>query len=499
MTDIIEASPDLVWVKDLNGVYQSCNAAYAFYLGRDVDQIVGKNDHDLTTHEQAEMYLAHDRRTIAGRKPTRVEERHTPAHGSQEQLFEVVKTPVLSAVGDIMGVQGIARNITERRAVEDELMAANAQRRMLELCIAKLNDVVVITEAEPIDMPGPRVVFVNDAFERMTGYSRAETLGQSPRKLQGAKTQRSELDRIRQAIAQWKPVHAELINYKKSGEAFWVELDIVPVANEVGWYTHWIAVQRDITQRKAADAEMLLICDRAMEASRLKSEFLSSISHEMRTPMNGVIGMAQVLQGTPLTDTQQMYVAHIVRAAQDYTQVIEKALDFSKASAGNLAIDSRPLELLPLLQACEQAMINPAQAKKLQLQMVLDPHLPNTVLGDERRLKQCVMILLDNAVKFTAQGYIELRVHVVDADRQVRSLRFEVCDTGIGLSKSDHERLFYPLVQGDGSITRRYGGVGLGLVLCKQLVELMQGRIGVDSTKGQGSTFWFELPLRVVA
>lgn len=499
VSDIIDASPDLVWVKDLDGFYLSCNLPFARYIGFESAQIIGKTDFDLTTPEEAAGFRAHDRQTIAARKATVIEELHTPAQGSCPQLFEIIKTPVYDAHGQVSGVQGIGRDITQRRAAETALQEANEQRRLLELCIPKLNEMVVITEAQTIDLPGPRIVFVNDAFERMTGYSRGEAMGQSPRLLQGPKTDRSELDRVRKALLSGQPVQVELLNYKKNGEEFWSEIQIVPVADDTASITHWIAVERDVTQRKAAEAEMLFICDRALEASRLKSEFLSTISHEMRTPMNGVIGMAHVLQGTDLSELQQMYVGHIVSAAQDYMQVIGKALDFSKMDTGKLVIECRPFDLLAMIQGVKDATQPKADAKQLALQITRDANLPTTLLGDERRLRQCLMFLLDNAVKFTAKGSAALEVKAVCWDGDVPAVRFAVTDTGIGLSDSDRLRLFRPFVQGDGSPTRRYGGVGLGLVICQQLIELMQGRLGVQSTPGEGSTFWFEVSLRAAA
>lgn len=369
---------------------------------------------------------------------------------------------------------------------------------LLERCIANLNDAVLITKVEPFGEPRPRIVFANDAFERMTGYSRSETLGQSPRQLlQGPKTQRSVLDCVYQNLSAWQPVHAELIYYKKNGEAAWTEIDIVQVADDLGWFR--ISVQRDITARKTADAELLYICDRAREASSLKSEFLSTISHEMRTPMNAVIGMGQLLQGTELTDTQRLYVDHMVAGAQDYMLVINKVLDFSIIESGQLTIDCLPVVLRPLLDGVESVISPKAAAKQLALHFTVDAGLPARLLGDERRLHQCLLILLDNAVKFTTRGSIGVAVSTVFWEGQVPAMRVTVTDTGIGLSDSDRERLFHPFVQGDGSITRRYGGIGLGLVICQQLIELMAGRFGVDSTFGKGSTFWFELPLRATA
>jgi PAS domain S-box-containing protein len=152
--------------------------------------------------------------------------------------------------GKVVSLVGVLQDITEQHEAQEHL-------RLLESCVSRLNDIVLITEAEPIDAPGPRIVFVNDAFERRTGYTREEVLGQTPRLLQGPRTQRAELDRIRAALEKWQPVRAELINYTKGGEEFWLDLDIVPIADAKGWFTHWVAVERDITQRKRAEQALV--------------------------------------------------------------------------------------------------------------------------------------------------------------------------------------------------------------------------------------------------
>jgi PAS domain S-box-containing protein len=493
MHDLIEVSPDLVWVKDVNGIYLSCNLPFEQYMATPRELIVGKTDFDLSTPEHAEHYRANDRQAIAARKPLATEEWHTPAQGGKPSLFEIIKTPVWDAAGNLTGVQGIGRDITLRRAAENALKKTEDQRRMLELCIAKLSEVVVITQVLPFEVPHPRIVFVNDAFERMTGYSRSEVLGKSPSLLRGPLTQLSELERINQALSQWQPVHAELIYYKKNGEHSWSEIDIAQVVGDIGWFR--ISVQHDISERKLAESSMLELLERAQESSRLKSAFLSGISHEMRTPMNAVIGLGQLLQDTELTSQQSMFVNHIVNSAQDYMQVIEKALDFSIIDSGHMGIEKRAFALRVVVQSLESQIAPKAQAKKLALCCSVDPVVPEELLGDERRLRQCLQILLDNAVKFTTTGRIDLLVSAVTADAETQaSLRFEVRDTGIGLTDSVRERLFYPFVQGDGSMTRQYGGIGLGLVIWRNLVTLMHGRMGVLSTPGQGSTFWFELP-----
>ncbi len=409
------------------------------------------------------------------------------------QLLEEFATQsrLLNAANQrIIDMQG-TRQDTDRK--NTMMTGVEGQHRLLELCIANLEEAVVITQVEPFEKPHPRIVFVNDAFERMTGYSRSEVLGKSPSLLLGQKTQHSEIERMRQGLSQWQHVQVELIAYKKNGQEYWVEIDISQVASDMGWFR--ISVQRDISVRKAAESDLLGMIARVQETSRLKSEFLSTITHEMRTPMNGVIGMAQLLQGTQLDEQQQLYADDIASSAQDYMDVIDKALDFSKLDSGQLAIRNLPFELLPMLADLETAVRAKADAKWLTLQVTHAADLPYKLLGDEQRLRQCLLFLLDNAVKFTAKGGVLLDVKVVRSDGQASTLCFAVTDTGIGLTEEDRAYLFRPFVQVDGSITRRYGGIGLGLIICQHLVALMQGRMGVQSTSGEGSTFWFELPL----
>lgn len=378
-----------------------------------------------------------------------------------------------------------------------ELSEAQAQMHLLNQCVAKINDVVLITEAEPYDQPGPRILYVNDAFERMTGYSRAEALGNTPRMLQGAHTQRSELNRMRRAFERWESVRAEVINYTKSGREYWVEIEIAPVADASGWYTHWISVQRDITARKQAEAERLQLTQMANESSRLKTEFLRNITHELRTPMNGILGMSQLLASTPL-DQKQMHYLHVLsESANSFLRIINGVLDFRNMDAGVLNIEKAAFDLPALLARCVAQQAAQAAAKHLALDYQLDPQVPTQLLGDERRVAQVLGYFLDNAVKFTAVGCVSLQVGLLAREADQLWLRFAVKDSGIGIGADQLALLFQPFVQVDGSISRRFGGTGLGLALAHKLVDLMHGKVDLQSEPGVGSTFWFDLPLAV--
>jgi len=239
----------------------------------------------------------------------------------------------------------------------------------------------------------------------------------------------------------------------------------------------------------------------AEAANRSKSQFLANMSHEIRTPMNGVIGMAELLRETPLTPTQRRFAETMHRSAQALTELLENVLDLSKIEAGKIEPQSARFDLYELVKDTADMLRHDAERKGLRLEIHIDPHTPYLVRGDEMRLRQILINLANNAVKFTEAGRVDIRVQRVDVDSGAGDrmrVGIEVADTGIGMSAEARARVFDVFTQADGSITRRYGGTGLGTAIAKQLVELLDGTIDVDSEAGVGSTFRVEIPLEVV-
>jgi two-component system sensor histidine kinase/response regulator len=282
--------------------------------------------------------------------------------------------------------------------------------------------------------------------------------------------------------------------WRMDGTSFAAEYSVFPTIEDEA-VTGAVVTFSDITARKRIESDLAAASDRAQEASRMKSEFLANMSHEIRTPMNGVIGMTALLLETHLDAEQREYADTIGSSAEALLTIVNDILDFSKMEAGKMVIEVDDFDLRAVIDDAALLVATRAAAKDLELTVLLDPASAAVLRGDAGRIRQVLINLLGNAIKFTEHGEVVLRAAITPRDDDTAAVQFEVTDTGIGIDLAQQPNLFESFVQGDASSTRRMGGTGLGLAICKQLVEQMGGTIGARSEASGGSTFWFTLRL----
>lgn len=486
---VIDTDPNMIFVKDRAGRYTLVNEASAAFSGLTPPEKIGKLSREVFPDAEVVAQLEHDDQRVweTGREQVTAEERLVNQRG-ETRWFQTIKRPLRGEQGEMTHLLGVAVDITERKRREEELQRAQF---FLKAVVENLPISVFIKEARDL-----RFVLWNKAGEELTGYSHAEMMGKNDHDFFPPEVAARFIEDDRRALAAGKLVDipAERLDTRQRGRRL-VHTRKIPIHDEQGRPQYLLGIAEDITERKQADEELEQARDAAEAANRAKSEFLANMSHEIRTPMNGVIGMTNLLLACGLNAEQLAYAEQVRRSAEGLLTIINDILDFSKIEAGKLHFEHLDFELREVVEDSLDMVAEAATSKGLELGALIAPGLKGAVRGDPGRLRQVLLNLLGNAVKFTERGEVALEVTQLEETAGHVRLRFEVIDTGIGLEPAARQRLFQAFTQADASTTRKHGGTGLGLVISRQLVGMMAGEMDVRSAPGQGSTFWFTVRL----
>ena len=627
---ILNTLPDLIWLKDVNGVYLECNQAFERLCGAPTEQILGHTDYDFFTQDVADFFRSNDCKAMAADESIANEEWLTFASDGYRGRFETIKTPMRDDNGNLIGVLGIARDITGRQQIEKALATSEQNYRVLSesapvgIIQRRMNGEVFylnahlaqmfecedkqsfLTEyrnitsrwAQPEELErfnqlllehgvvqdfhaktrlrnGRIKWFVlNASYDRKADIINAFSLDITEQKLaeEALKASEGEYRNIFDSAIEGffrttpdgrnllsNPALANILGFKSSddmvaqiddsarqvwadpadreryatalahngavqgfearyrrqdGKIIWVSINAREVYDDDGNVRYYEGFLLDITQRKKHERELELhrnnlqelvrartvelqqARDAATAANRAKSQFLANMSHEIRTPMNAIIGMTGLALDTELSPLQRNYIAKVKHASENLLNIINDILDFSKIEAGKLSLEQIDFQLEDVIDNLSHLIGTDADTKGLKLQFQLADDLPTALVGDPLRLEQILLNLGNNAVKFTEQGEVVIGLDTQNRDGQNLEIHGWVRDTGIGMTPSQCTSLFQPFGQADASTTRKYGGTGLGLAISKKLVEIMGGRIWVESHPGQGSTFHFLLPFQ---
>ncbi|RAW14391.1 MULTISPECIES: HAMP domain-containing sensor histidine kinase [Paenibacillus] len=361
-----------------------------------------------------------------------------------------------------------------------------------EFIISKIKSSVTVVDATLPDFP---LMYVNEYFTQLTGYSAEESIGQNCRFLQGPDTDPKTVQHIREALNKQQSIKTEILNYTKNGQKFWNELNIDPIFDDSGECLFFVGIQYDISERKYAEQQLRMAASLTEMNSRGQMEFIGKLNHELRTPLNGIMGMIELVGMGDNSEEQKEYLELARQSGEALLNIVNNSLDMAKLGRGKMKVEQIEFQPLKLIQQIIKTHEPAAQNKQIRLLCHADLAIPDVLTGDPLRLRQVLDNLLSNAIKFTEQGEVQLQIDVQEQRGDTVILVFTVHDTGIGIPENKTNQLFEAFTQTDVSHARKFGGSGLGLTICKELLELMNGQITVESIEGKGTKFEVTLPL----
>jgi PAS domain S-box-containing protein len=481
---LLDTVPNPIYIKDKEARFIGCNLAYEQAFRTKREMLVGKTVHELPhiPPEMREAIYQRDREILQTRKSVFVAERLPFWDGPRDTLFWISSFDL--ADGTVGGLVGAIVDVSAQKALERQ--ARDSERRLREMA----NSVPGVVYQLRIDKDGTRrYSFLSDAVRTLRGYSGEEASGNDePLLRQVLDEDKPLLDRaIANAVETLTPLLQEYRIRTPDGTLKWLQSAAVPNKTEDGAVIlngYWI----DVTEHREMEIELAQARSAADAANRAKSSFLAGMSHEIRTPMNGVLGMLELLSLTRL-DQEQRAIAEVVReSGRSLLRIVDDILDFSKIEAGMFDLRPEPASIDHIVSGVTQVYSGAASAKRLALTGNVDPRISPAVMVDPLRLRQILNNFVSNAIKFTAEGSITIGAELVSRANGIDTVRLAVTDTGIGISPENQKKLFQPFVQAESDTTRRFGGTGLGLVICRRIADLMGGTIEMDSEVGRGTT-----------
>jgi len=487
---LVESLPLSIFQKDLQGKLVFANQKYCESVGVTPEEVIGKTDLDLFPRDLALKYVGDDSKVIMLGEAFEETEQHRRQDGRMLHVH-VLKAPTRDANNQITGVQGMFWDVTAQIQAEEELMQ---ERALLHNLMDTIPDAIYFKDLSS------RFIRINKSLASWMGLDDpADAVGMNdfaflPKdQAQEAYDDEQKILRTGHAMVDKE----EQLNLPGNRE-IWVSCTKMPLHDSDGQLIGTFGVSRDMTERREYERQLKAAKEAAETANRAKSEFLANISHEIRTPMNGIIGMADLLLETAVSSEQREYLAVVRDSGESLLSIIEDILDFSRIEAGKLQLSDEEFDLGECVGNTMKSLAFRAYSQGLELTCRLRPEVPLKVTGDPHRLRQVLINLVGNAVKFTEKGEVDVDVQLVDKTADAVELQFSVHDTGIGIDAKKLERIFLAFEQADASTTRRFGGTGLGLAISAKLAEMMGGRIWADSEVGLGSTFHFTVRLGVV-